>query len=69
MGAWIWNFVTRFALFLASALGLGYGVAWVFGMEGEISQWGAQNRPIVGVLLALSAIIFGIAISLENNPK
>jgi uncharacterized membrane protein len=41
-------------------------ISWLFGYDDEVKAWSIHNRPLIAVVLFLSAVIYGMAKWLEE---
>lgn len=66
---WFYGVCKRFVAFVVTVLTGAQGVSWIFGYDDEVRVWAAQNRGEVGIILALSAIMFAIYDALEEPHR
>ena len=70
MGAvlrWLVRFITRFIMFSVVVIGASRAYSWLFGYDDEMKAWAAQNRPIMAVVLVLSAIMYAMYVWLDED--
>lgn len=57
---WLIRFLTRFFLFSVVVIGAARAYSWLFGYDDEMKAWAGQNRPIISIVLFLSAIVYAM---------
>lgn len=60
MLGWLIRFLTRFFLFSVVVIGAARAYSWLFGYDDEMKAWAGQNRPIISIVLFLSAIVYAM---------
>jgi hypothetical protein len=43
--------------------------SWLLGYDDEMKAWAAANRPLIVVILVLSAIIYAMYVWLDENTQ
>ena len=66
---WVFGFAKRFVLFIVFTIGLAQGVSWLFGYDDEFKAWAGENRPLIGIVLVLSAIMYAVYDWLEVSDR
>jgi hypothetical protein len=66
---WLRQFLTRFALFSVFVIGAARAYSWLFGYDDEMKAWAAQNRPIIALVLVLSAIMYAMYVWLDEDHQ
>ena len=64
---WLLQFLQRFFLFCIFVIGGARAFSWLFGYDDEMKVWAAQNRPLVAIVLVLSAIMYAMYVWLEED--
>jgi hypothetical protein len=66
---WIWEFLKRYVLFSVTVLAGARVYSWLFGYDNEVQAWTTENRPLIVLLLVLSAIMYGMYVWLDEEGK
>ena len=66
---WLWGFLKRYVLFTLAVIGLARAYSWLFGYDDEVRAWAAANRPLIAIVLTLSAIVYAMYDWLEENER
>jgi len=64
---WIWKFIKRYVLFSVTVLAAARVYSWLFGYDSEVQAWTSENRPLIALLLVLSAIVYGMYVWLDED--
>jgi len=64
---WLLGFLKRFVLANVFILGIARAYSWLYGYDDEVKAWAAANRPLVNVVLILSAIAFAMYAWLDED--
>jgi hypothetical protein len=54
-------------LFCIFVIGGARAFSWLFGYDDEMKIWAAENRPLVAIVLVLSAIMYAMYVWLEED--
>lgn len=66
---WLYGFLKRYVVFTLAVIGLSRAYSWLFAMDDEVKAWVSQNRPLVGLVLALSALVYAMYDWLEDKER
>lgn len=66
---WLVGFVRRFVVFSVVVIGAAQSYSWLFGYDEEMRAWASQNRPVIAIVLILSAIIYAMYDWLEEDRR
>jgi hypothetical protein len=64
---WFVDFLRRFIVFSVVVLGAARAYSWLLGYDDEMKAWAAQNRPMILLVLVLSAITYAMYTWLEDK--
>lgn len=64
---WLIGYIRRYVLFSVVVIGAAQAYSWLFGYDDEMRAWAVQNRPLILLVLILSAIIYAMYDWLEEK--
>jgi len=67
--SWLWTYLRRFVLFTVVVIGGARAYSWLLGYDDEVKVWASANRPIILLVLALSAIVYAMYFFLDESTK
>ena len=65
---WLFRFLKRFVLANVFLIGIARAYSWLLGYDDEMKIWAATNRPLISVVLIISAIIYAMYAWLDEDP-
>lgn len=66
---WFRGFLKRYIVFTLAVIGIARGYSWLLGYDDEAKAWAAANRPLIGIVLVLSAIVYAMYDWLEDRER
>jgi uncharacterized membrane protein len=64
---WLIDFLRRFFLFCVFTIGGARAFSWLYGYDDEMKVWAAHNRPLITLVLVLSAVMYAMYDWLEQD--
>jgi hypothetical protein len=67
---WLLRFLQRYLLFSVTVLAGAQAYSWLFGLDDQMRAWASANRPLIGLVVVLSMVIYAMYVWLdENTPR